>query len=162
MRGRKPKPTSQKRLEGNPGGRKLNEHEPEMPAASEDLPPELVADAVAMAEWSRLVPLLKKSHTVTQGDRGLLLALCQQWSRYLDANAKVTVAGMVVRAPSGYPMPNPYIAIANKALGNCVKLWVELGLTPSARSRVTTTPGAGDSFSDDPFNEFDEPLATPH
>ncbi|HWI67880.1 MAG TPA: P27 family phage terminase small subunit, partial [Nitrospiraceae bacterium] len=65
-------------------------------------------------------------------------------------------AGMVVRAPSGYPMPNPYIAISNKSLGNCVKLWIELGLTPSARSRVSITPGA--SFPDDPFAEFDEPV----
>jgi P27 family predicted phage terminase small subunit len=103
---------------------------------------------------------LKNAHTITQGDRGLLIALCQQWSRYQDANGRVKITGMVVRSPSGYPMPNPYIAIANKSLGNCIKLWVELGLTPSARSRVTTTPG--DGFSTDPFSEFDEPLTTPH
>lgn len=155
MRGRKPKPTAQKKLEGNPGQRKLNDHEPEYPPASEEPPAELVADAAAIAEWLRLVPLLKKSHAITQADRSLLISLCQQWSRYLDANGKVQIAGMVIRAPSGYPMPNPYIAIANKSLGNCVKLWVELGLTPSARSRVTTLPAG---FNDDPFSEFDEPV----
>jgi P27 family predicted phage terminase small subunit len=156
MRGRKPKPTAQRKLEGNPSGRKLNEREPELPPASDVPPVELENDLVALGEWSRLVPLLKRAHAITQGDRALLLALCQQWSRYLDANAKVQVAGMVVRAPSGYPMPNPYIAISNKSLGNCVKLWIELGLTPSARSRVSITPGA--SFPDDPFAEFDEPV----
>jgi len=62
---------------------------------------------------------------------------------------------MVVRSPSGYPMPNPYIGISNKALGNCLKLWVELGLTPSARARVSTAPGF--SGEDDVFAEFDEP-----
>ena len=156
MRGRKPKPTQQKILEGNPGGRKLNEHEPEMPAASELPPQELAEDVVALAEWSRLIPLLKAARTITQGDRGLLISLCQQWSRYQDSNSKVKIVGMVVRSPSGYAMPNPYIAIANKALGNCIKLWVELGLTPSARSRVQTTPGA--AFAEDPFREFDEPV----
>jgi phage terminase small subunit len=53
-------------------------------------------------------------------------------------------------------MPNPYIGISNKSLGNCVKLWVELGLTPSARSRVTTAPGALADEAD-VFAEFDEP-----
>jgi P27 family predicted phage terminase small subunit len=159
MRGRKPKPTAQRKLEGNPSGRRLNEHEPELPPASDAPPLELEHDIVALAEWSRLVPMMKKAHAITQGDRALLLALCQQWSRYLDANAKVQIAGMVVRAPSGYPMPNPYIAIANKALGNCVKLWIELGLTPSARSRVNVQPGSpGASYPDDPFAEFDEPV----
>jgi len=155
MRGRKPKPTGRKRLEGNPGRRPLNEHEPQMPVANVTPPAELADDPVATAEWTRLLPLLMTSHTVTEGDRGSLLALCQQWSRYLEANGKVAVSGMVVRSPSGYPMPNPYIGIANRALSNCVKLWVELGLTPSARSRVTIATGAG-SFPDDPFREFDD------
>lgn len=158
MRGRKPKPTVQKRLEGNPGKRALPKHEPIMPEAapSFDVPPaELTGDVVASDEWRRLAPVLRKSKTVTDADRGSLIALCQQWSRYLEANRSVATAGMVVRSPSGYPMPNPYIAIANKSLGNCVKLWAELGLTPSSRSRVSTVqePGAGD-----PFAEFDEPI----
>jgi P27 family predicted phage terminase small subunit len=160
MRGRKPKPTAQKKLEGNPGGRKLNEHEPELPPAVETPPLELLDDTAGLAEWSRLVPLLRKAHAISEGDRASLLALCQQWSRYLEANKHAARTGMVVKSPSGYPMPNPYIGISNKALGNCVKLWVELGLTPSARSRVTVTPGA--SYPDDAFAEFDAPLPTTH
>lgn len=155
-RGRRPKPSAQKRLEGNPGRRPFNAREPQLPPPSSDAPPlELTTDLVASSEWSRLLPLLKKSHTVTEGDRGSLLALCQQWSRYLEANSKIAQSGMVVRSPSGYPMPNPYIGISNKALGNCLKLWVELGLTPSARARVSTAPGF--SGEDDVFAEFDEP-----
>ena len=158
MRGRKPKPTSQKVLEGNPGKRQLNVAEPQLPAPVDafDAPPqELAGDGVASAEWSRLAPILRRSRTVTEGDRGVLVALCQQWSRYQDANGKVAVAGMVVKSPSGYPMPNPYIGIANKSLTHCTKLWAELGLTPSARSRVTTVDtGVGDAFA-----EFDEPTS---
>lgn len=154
--GRKPHPTARRILEGNPGGRPLPEHEPEMPQASEafDEPPaELLVDLVAAAEWRRLAPLLRKSQTTTEADRGSLLALCQQWSRYLEAHGKIAAAGMVVKSPSGYPMPNPYIGISNKALGNCVKLWAELGLTPSSRSRVSVAP-LGSSM--DAFAEFDE------
>lgn len=164
MRGRKPKPSRQRELEGNPGRRPLNKDEPDIdkPSAAADAPPiELADDVVASAEWARLMPLMRKSRAITEGDRGSLLSLCQQWSRYLTANGKVATGGMVVRAPSGYPMPNPYIGIANKALGNCIKLWVELGLTPSARSRVKTTGGGG-PFPDDVFAEFDEPMPTSH
>lgn len=155
-RGRRPKPTSRRRLEGNPGHRRLNAREPQLPPPVDDRPPlALAGDVVASSEWARLLPLLKKSHTVTEGDLNSLLALCQQWSRYLEANSRVAQSGMVVRSPSGYPMPNPYIGIQNKALGNCLKLWVELGLTPSARARVTTAPGF--TADEDVFAEFDEP-----
>ena len=138
MRGRKPKPTALKLLAGNPGRRPLNTREPVLPDpgdAFETLPIEL-EDAGAAAEWRRLAPILRASRTITHIDRGSLIAVCQQWSRYVEANQQVATAGMVVRSPSGYPMPNPYIGIANKALGNCVKLWAELGMTPSSRSRV--------------------------
>lgn len=156
-RGRKPNPTAKKKLTGNPGRRPLPENEPEIPPAPPtfDTPPlELLGDVVAQAEWARLAPILRRAGTLTEGDRGSLLALCQQWSRYLEANRNVATSGMVVRAPSGYPMPNPYIGIANKSLGNCARLWVELGLTPSARSRVSKAPFFEPPA--DPFAEFDE------
>lgn len=154
MRGRKPKPTARKRLEGNAGKRPLNTAEPTLPTAQDvQAPPaELADDVRACAEWRRLAPMLRASRVITDGDMAVLIAVCQQWSRYLEANAAIGKTGMVVRSQSGYPMPNPYIAISNKALGNCVKLWAELGLTPSARSRVSALPdGRGDDFA-----EFDE------
>jgi P27 family predicted phage terminase small subunit len=162
IRGTKPKPTARKKLEGNPGHRPLNPHEPDFAPVAEAPPLELAADPLAVAEWVRLMPLLQRAHVITEGDRASLLALCQQWSRYLTANGSVSSKGMVVRSPSGYPMPNPYIGIANKALGNCVKLWVELGLTPSARTRVQTAPGTGGATFDDAFAEFDDPPQAAH
>jgi P27 family predicted phage terminase small subunit len=165
-RGRKPKPTAKKKLDGNPGHRPLNTAEPEIPTApvTFDAPPlELLGDVVAQAEWARLAPILRRAGTLTEADRGSLLALCQQWSRYLEANRNVATAGMVVRAPSGYPMPNPYIAIANKALGNCARLWVELGLTPSARSRVSKAPlfePPADAFAE--FDDDEPPSGRTH
>jgi P27 family predicted phage terminase small subunit len=158
MRGRKPKPTETRRLEGNAGHRPLNLHEPKFDHLDEsfDTPPAELADfKTAQAEWRRLAPLLRKARQVTPADRGALLALCIEYGRYLDAMARVASGGMVARSPSGYPMLNPYLSIATKALLACNKLWPELGLTPSSRSRVTTSSGAGGA--DDPFAEFDAP-----
>jgi P27 family predicted phage terminase small subunit len=159
MRGRKPKPTAQRELEGNPGHRALNADEPQLPRVDASLdtpPPELDGHADAIAEWTRLAPMLRKARHITQADRGALIALCLEWSRYLDATRQVAKLGLVVKAPSGYPMTNPFLSIATRALAGCNKLWPELGLTPSSRSRVHTSdtvPLAGDAFS-----EFDTPL----
>ena len=55
-------------------------------------------------------------------------------------------------------MPNPYLGVATKALGMCNRLWPELGLTPSSRSRVRM---GGPEDHGDPderaFAEFDRP-----
>jgi len=174
VRGRKPKPTRRKQLEGYAGKRRRNRGEPklpplgrtgttEQPAAAapaqlvvdgQDVPTELAGDKTAIAEWLRTVPMLHERQVITEGDRGSLIALCQQWSVYQEAVAQWRALGMIVKAPSGYPMVNPYLGVANKALNQCVKLWAELGLTPSSRSRVSTLPPAG---SADPFAEFDAP-----
>jgi len=157
MRGRKPKPTAQRRLEGNPGKRPLNTAEATMPVppdAFDDPPPAIGVNPYALAEWRRLAPILRRVRLVTEADRSALMALCVEWARYLDATAEVARLGMVVKAPSGYPMPNPYLSIATKALMGCMKLWPELGLTPSSRSRVQVA-GAGPGPDGDAFSEFD-------
>lgn len=151
MRGTKPKSTLQKRLEGNPGRRPLNDHEPQPPPFHDtmDAPPEeLAGRPVALAEWARLVPMLRRCRQITEADRSALVAVCLEWARYLDATSKVVA--MVITTATGYPMPNPYLSIATKALTGCTRLWAELGLTPSSRSRVVTDgPGpAGDAFSE--------------
>ena len=161
MRGRKPKPTEVKRLEGNPGGRALNDAEPlppTTPAILDATPAELEGDPVAIAEWRYLEPTLRRIRQITDVDRAALVALCLQTSRYLEAHRKVKVSGLVVKTPRGYPMPNPYVAIENRALGACIKLWAELGLTPSSRSRVRTADDEPvlPAAATDEFAEFDD------
>lgn len=167
MRGRKPTSIEQRQLEGNPGKRRMNDAAPRHPRLTEafDVPPaELAVYPRAVAEWVRLAPLLRSARQITEADRTALLALCLEWARYLEAMSKVQTLGLVVQAPSGYPITNPYLAIATKALANCNKLWPELGLTPSSRSRVIAT-AQGDQ--DDGFGEFDTApvvpvIGTPH
>lgn len=157
MRGRKPLPTWRKQLASYPGKRGVNVDEPKPPTTDTaflDPPPELADHPLALKEWARLAPMLAKARQITDADRAALLALCLEWSRYLEATAKVKTSGMVVTTPNGYPIQNPYLPIATKALSGCNKLWPELGLTPSSRSRVSVVR----SEEDDPFTEFDRPL----
>lgn len=154
MRGTKPKPTALRALEGNPGKRALNDREPEPPPVADDFdtPPTLVAaEPEAAAEWARLAPMLRQCRQVTEADRAALIACCIEWAHYRKAVEHRLPE--IIKAPSGYAMPNPWISIGNKALAALVKLWADLGLTPSSRSRVQVDgPGPGG----DAFSEFDE------
>jgi len=157
MRGRKPHPTSQRHLAGNPGHRPENRAEPTPPPVADDFdtpPAELDGLTAAQLEWRRLAPMLRRCRQVTDADRAALIALCVEWDRYLEARSRAFPR--VVASPSGYAMPNPWLSIQTKALAACLKLWPELGLTPSSRSRVKTDgPGPGG----DAFDEFDQPPA---
>jgi len=84
-------------------------------------------------------------------ERAALLSLCQQWSCYLEAHAKVRQLGMIVKKPSGIPVVNPYLAVSDKALMHCMRLWAELGLTPSGRSRMAALP----DFDAPPLSKWD-------
>jgi phage terminase small subunit len=49
---------------------------------------------------------------------------------------------MIVRLANGSPAGNPYLIIADRCLHQIRMLWGELGLTPSARARLTKLPTA--------------------
>lgn len=122
--------------------------------AAFDTPPAVLADTPeAQAEWTRLAPMLRKARQVTEADRAALTALCIEWARYLEARGRAQPR--VIASPSGYAMPNPWLSVQTKALAACLKLWPELGLTPSSRTRVDRVAGG----TTDPFSEFDDPLA---
>jgi P27 family predicted phage terminase small subunit len=113
-------------------------------------PSELRGDRRACAEWRRLAPMLRACHQITEADRAALIVLCIEYSRYLEAKAKA-YPRVITASRSGYKMPNPWLTIQRQALASCQKLWPELGLTPSSRTRVKTADGplpGGDAFSE--------------
>lgn len=142
--GPRTRPTAIQKLMGVTRRDRLNPHEPIPPPAPESFdvpPPEILADDNAAAEWSRVVPMLRRIGVVTEAERSALIALCQQWSRYLDAHEQIRADGMVIDTENG-PRVSPLITIADKALAHCQKLWVELGLTPSGRTRLKVAQDA--------------------
>ena len=134
MRGRKPKPTKLKIVEGNPGKRAINQNEPKVmgtPRCPEHL------DEEAKKEWKRMSKLLSKAGLLANVDKAQLAMYCQAWGRWVEAEEKLKKHGMIVRAPkSGYPMQSPYLAIANQAMKQLQTSLVEFGMSPSSRSRI--------------------------
>lgn len=128
-----PVPTALRILRGNPGRRPLPENEP-TPEPGADMPDDLSPGAAK--HWSKVAKQLDDAGVLTQMD-GMALALyCETYARWKHANDQVVKFGPVVKAPSGFPIQSPFLAIANKAHNQMVKLLIEFGMTPSARTRV--------------------------
>jgi P27 family predicted phage terminase small subunit len=147
MRGRKPKPSVIRALEGNPGKRPLNDREPTPPQGVPDCPNYL--DDEARAEWFRTAKVLSDMRLLTPADRSALAAYCVVYSRWLHAEEQVKKFGSIVKSPEkGFPMKSPYLCIADQALETMRKFMVEFGLTPSSRSRIRVpdNPDAIDEF----------------
>jgi P27 family predicted phage terminase small subunit len=135
MRGRKPKPTSQKLLEGNPGKRPIRGREPQPPRSQPSCPAHLSASA--KAEWKRLAQSLNGIGLLTQADRAVLAAYCQAYGRWVEAERRLAETPMLLKTPAGYVQPSPWLGIANKQVELMTRLMAEIGLTPAARSRLS-------------------------
>jgi P27 family predicted phage terminase small subunit len=100
--------------------------------------------AEAKAEWERIIPQLLRFRLIAELDTASLSLYCQAYGRWQQAEksiadmaAKTSGDGMLIKAPSGYPIQNPYLAIANRAMEDCNKYLQAFGLSPSARAKVT-------------------------
>lgn len=138
VRGRKPQPTALKLLRGNPGKSKINTREPKHAPLDTDVPAELV-DRVARAEWVRVAAMLIDRGQVTTVDRAVLTGYCLKYAQWLALERAAAARPFIVKSPSGYPIPNPALGMANKVFGLLLKSAAELGITPSSRSRVSVT-----------------------
>jgi P27 family predicted phage terminase small subunit len=135
MRGRKPKPTHLKLLDGNPGRRRTNSSEPEPAHKAPTCPSHLCPPA--KAEWKRLAQQLSVLRILTELDRAALAAYCQAYGRWVEAERKLHETPMLLKLPSGYVQQNPWLTIANKQLELMHKYLGEFGLSPVSRSRVS-------------------------
>lgn len=138
-RGRPPKPTALKILQGNPGKRPLPKDEPRPEAKTPSCPRFLSGGA--KAEWRRIVPELEALGLLTKVDRAALAAYCQAYARWKEAEAFLTENGTtyVSRDKDGkvkFVAPFPQVSIAQKQSQLMHRFLVEFGLTPSSRTRV--------------------------
>ena len=95
MRGRKPKPTAKKRLEGNPGKRKLNKAEPIFPA--DDLKAQEMLTPAGRQEWERVAPDLSRQGLLTTVDKAIFAAYCDAFSRWTEASRKVHESSLILK-----------------------------------------------------------------
>ena len=134
QRGRKPKPTALKVLEGNPGGRPLNTGEPKPEKKAPRCPAWLEDEA--KKEWRRMAKQLEHLGILTEIDMAAFAGYCQAYARWKEAEEFITQHGTIVKTPSGYWQQVPQVSIAQTNLKVMLKFCSEFGLTPSFRSRM--------------------------
>ena len=146
MRGRKPKPSRLRLIEGNPGRRPINQGEPVAPGALIDAP-----------EWFSVQQRTIWDYAITNSPDGLLRRLdrdvlvawcvacemhkraCQQQQK-LDAN---TGAPMLTKTKDGNVIQSPYLPIINRQMLLMLKAASELGFSPVSRTRIELDPANG-------------------
>ena len=159
LRGPAPKPTAIKKVEGNPGKRKLNTREPQPTVGIPECPDHL--DDIAKKEWHRICPLLLAMKVLTEADYIALGTLCQAYGTLIDAQRRMNKSGILYKTASGYIQPSPLLGIIRAQQQIISLLLREFGLTPSSRTRVAivdTTPKRPNRFAilDQPYEDLDE------
>ena len=149
MAGRRRKPTALKLVQGNAGHRPLPKNEPKPEIAS--LAPPADMDEAALRYWAPIAAKLVAARILTEVDVDALVLYCDSCAAYQNAKEQIEKYGPIVKAPSGYVQPSPYVAIKNKAWDQMKSMMGEFGMTPASRTRVNA---AGSEESDNPFAEL--------
>jgi P27 family predicted phage terminase small subunit len=134
QRGRKPKPTAIKVLEGNPGKRPINKCEPRpqktVPKCPSWLEPE------AKKEWRRMSKSLEALGILTKVDAASFAGYCEAYARWKEAEEFLSKHGTIFKTPSGYIQQVPQVSIAQTYLKIMKDFCSEFGLTPASRTRL--------------------------
>jgi P27 family predicted phage terminase small subunit len=128
VKGRKPKPTLLKILEGAQPCR-INHDEPVIPDGSIE-PPDWLDDH-GKAHWLELVPILVPAGLLTAGDRPALAQLCDDFATIRRSIERPAAVDM-----GDWDAVRGLLASADKARDRYRRMLVEFGLTPSSRSRI--------------------------
>ena len=149
QRGRKPKPTALKVLEGNPGKRPLNLYEPVPEGKLPECPEWLEEEA--KAEWERLAVPMHNLGLLTELDMAAFAVYCQAYARWKEAEEFISQHGSIVKTKNGFWQQVPQVSIAQTYNKIMTKIATEFGLTPSSRSRIIAGDGergSGDEMED--------------
>ena len=147
MRGRKPKPSALRVLEGNPGKRPINNEpspEPGIPPAPAHLSEQ------AKKAWAGVSVKLDKIGVLTEVDDWALEMLCENYAEILDLRAEIKKDGrfQTVTNKNGdtRTVNHPAATQLADAERRFKAMLEQFGLTPSARVRVKANPKSSSPF----------------
>jgi phage terminase small subunit len=122
MKGRKKKPLAIVRLEGNPGKRKLSTVEEEVTAVPGAPACPSWLNAIARAEWARIIPLLNAQGTLAQIDMAVIAGYCQCYA---------------IAAKYGKSSDKGDLSIAKNYFRQYQSFGSQLGISPSDRAKLS-------------------------
>jgi P27 family predicted phage terminase small subunit len=138
--GSKPKPTELKRLEGNPGKRRLNKNEPQPDPTVPKCP--WWFNYEARKEWERITPELHRLGLLTLIDHAALEGYCIAYAMLVQAAKDILGDGIIynyhdTKSLKMKRVKKPEVAVVRDSLNQIRLFCAEFGLTPSSRGRMT-------------------------
>jgi P27 family predicted phage terminase small subunit len=145
VKGRKPKPTALKLLDGNRGRRPLNALEPKPEPGIPD--PLAALTPEGLAHYRDLTEKLSAVRVLTVNDGPALSGLAQSIADFEQATSELALMGKVIMTERG-AVKNPWTTIQKQAFDQMQKGFADFGLTPSSRTKIQT---AGEKPESNPF-----------
>jgi P27 family predicted phage terminase small subunit len=131
---RRPKPTALEILEGNPSQHAVNRFEPQFDHVIPECPDHLNKEAKKL--YQRVAAMLHRAKIMTEADQIILASLCQSHAILAAAHRELNRSKLMVDSKVGGPRVTPLFKIINESTNTVARLCQELGLTPSARSKL--------------------------
>jgi P27 family predicted phage terminase small subunit len=102
-------------------------------------PETVAADPIASAEWDRLVEMLDARRILSPADMGVLTAYVSAYSTVVRCRDVLLKEPLTVTSvKEGATKAHPLLGVLSGAERSLVSFASELGLSPTARGRVTT------------------------
>ena len=145
--GRKPRPTAVLKAVGDRRWKRRGS-EPAFSATKSPPKPPAWMSTVAKAEWRLVAKELHTTGVLTVVDHATLEVYCQSFAFWRKAEKQLATERMTIMTRNG-SKKNPLVQITRDAKAMMLRFAVELGITPSSRSRVTSPkqPDSGVSGS---------------
>jgi P27 family predicted phage terminase small subunit len=147
MRGRKPKPTELKIVQGTftAGDNRKRAREPKL-SKNLDAAPDWLTPS-QKESWDYAIEN-SPSGLLKRLDRSVLTAWVIAEDNHRFASQQLQTQGMVFTSPNGHEVQSPYVGILNTQAQMMMKCASEMGFTPTSRSRIVL---AEEEVEDDPW-----------
>jgi len=141
-KGRKKTPTVLKEMYGTARADRVLENEMQVDLLTE-LPeaPDLLSE-IGIAEWYKVTTQLFNLKMLHDVDQSLILAYCNEMSLYIESELELRENGRIDNFKNSNgdlvrSQAKPLVKVKNDALANALKLAVQFGLTPVARTNIS-------------------------
>lgn len=139
---------------GRKGGKSTLPSAPAHEALVKIDPPDELRDDNALAIWQTQSRVLMDRKLLTIDHGPLLLAYCNSFSLYLEAEQAIIDEGLTVFSAKGGPKKNPSVNVRQDALASMVRIGSLLGLDPLSIRRMTGGSSGDKDGNENEFSEF--------
>lgn len=135
IKGRKPKPTAQKELSGNPGKRPLNTREPQPGRRRVNRMPVGLSDG-AQRLWRQMAGEMVELGMLTDADLPAFILMAEHYNIARRALSEIAEEDLTVQDQNGLLRKHPLLQVFRDNSMAFKSYAAEFGLTPSSRSRL--------------------------